>query len=119
MSAYGPESGSRNRAGRISSACEASMPPPSKRGSTRRTSPSRFPSGPSRERWAWRSYKPQRCAGNPIVRWPVASGMAPRRRILNGYIDHFLPREVIGPVLIVFSLEGVIDGIFSLYVPDE
>lgn len=33
------------------------------------------------------------------------------------YIDHFLPRDVIGPVLIVFSLEGVIDGIFSLYVP--
>lgn len=45
--------------------------------------------------------------------------MVPRRRILRAYIDHFLPREVIGPVLIVFSLEGVIDGIFSLYVPDE
>lgn len=39
--------------------------------------------------------------------------------ILKAYIDHFLPREVIGPVIIVFSLEGVIDGIFSLYVPDE
>lgn len=45
--------------------------------------------------------------------------MAPNRRILKAYIDHFLPREVIGPVLIVFSLEGVIDGIFTLYVPDE
>lgn len=40
-------------------------------------------------------------------------------RILKAYINHFLPREVVGPVIIVFSLEGVIDGIFSLYVPDE
>jgi hypothetical protein len=40
-------------------------------------------------------------------------------RIVKAYIDHFLPRDVVGPVLIVFSLEGVIDGIFSLYVPEE
>lgn len=40
-------------------------------------------------------------------------------RILKAYVDHFLPREVVGPVIIVFSLEGVIDGIFNLYVPDE
>lgn len=40
-------------------------------------------------------------------------------RIWKAYIDHFLPRDVVGPVLIVFSLEGVIDGIFSLYVPEE
>lgn len=40
-------------------------------------------------------------------------------RLLKTYIDHFLPREVVGPVIIVFSLEGVIDGIFTLYVPDE
>lgn len=40
-------------------------------------------------------------------------------RVLKAYLDHFLPRDVVGPVLIVFSLEGVIDGIFSLYVPDE
>lgn len=39
-------------------------------------------------------------------------------QILRTYIDHFLPREVVGPVLIVFSLEGVIDGLFSLYVPE-
>lgn len=45
--------------------------------------------------------------------------MAPDPRVLKAYLDHFLPRDVIGPVLIVFSLEGVIDGIFSLYVPDE
>lgn len=42
-----------------------------------------------------------------------------KTRILKAYINHFLPREVVGPVIIVFSLEGVIDGIFSLYVPDE
>jgi hypothetical protein len=40
-------------------------------------------------------------------------------RVLKEYLDYFLPREVVGPVVIVFSLEGVIDGIFSLYVPDE
>lgn len=38
-------------------------------------------------------------------------------QVIRTYIDHFLPREVVGPVLIVFSLEGVIDGIFNLYVP--
>lgn len=41
------------------------------------------------------------------------------RKVLKTYIDHFLPREIIGPVIIVFSLEGVISGIFSLYVPQE
>ena len=40
-------------------------------------------------------------------------------RILKAYLNHFIPREVIGPVIIVFSLEGVIDGIFNLYVPAE
>jgi hypothetical protein len=39
-------------------------------------------------------------------------------RVLKAYVNHFLPREVVGPVIIVFSLEGVIDGIFNLYVPD-
>lgn len=41
------------------------------------------------------------------------------RRVLKTYLNHFLPREVIGPVIIVFSLEGVISGIFGLYVPAE
>jgi hypothetical protein len=36
----------------------------------------------------------------------------------KAYLDHFLPREIVGPVLIVFSLEGVIDGLFTRYVPD-
>jgi len=40
-------------------------------------------------------------------------------RVLKAYVDHFLPRDVVGPVLIVFSLEGVIDGLFGLYVPEE
>jgi hypothetical protein len=36
---------------------------------------------------------------------------------IKTYFDHFLPREVIGPVIIVFSLEGVISGLFEMYVP--
>ena len=36
---------------------------------------------------------------------------------IKAYLDHFLPREIIGPVIIVFSLEGVISGLFSIYVP--
>lgn len=39
--------------------------------------------------------------------------------VLRAYLDHFLPRDVIGPVIVVFSLEGVIDGLFSLYVPEQ
>lgn len=36
---------------------------------------------------------------------------------IRTYFNHFLPREIIGPVVIVFSLEGVISGLFSMYVP--
>lgn len=43
--------------------------------------------------------------------------MSTTTRKLRAYLDHFLPREVVGPVIIVFSLEGVIDGIFTEYVP--
>ena len=39
------------------------------------------------------------------------------RKKLKAYMDHFLPREIIGPVIIVFSLEGVISGLFAMYVP--
>ena len=46
-------------------------------------------------------------------------GMELDTRVLKAYLDHFLPRDVIGPVIVVFSLEGVIDGIFSLYVPEQ
>jgi hypothetical protein len=45
--------------------------------------------------------------------------MAIDPRKVRAYLNHFLPRDVVGPVIIVFSLEGVIDGIFSLYVPEE
>lgn len=38
-------------------------------------------------------------------------------RVFKAYFDHLLPREVIGPVIIVFSLEGVISGLFEMYVP--
>lgn len=33
------------------------------------------------------------------------------------YIDYFLPREVLGPVIIVFSAENVIDIVFTQYMP--
>jgi hypothetical protein len=39
-------------------------------------------------------------------------------RVLRTYLDYFLPREVVGPVVIVFSLEGVIDGLFTQFVPN-
>ncbi|MFB6233772.1 MAG: hypothetical protein ABEH81_14350 [Halopenitus sp.] len=45
--------------------------------------------------------------------------MGTNTRILKAYLNHFLPRDVVGPVIIVFSLEGVIDGIFSQYIPTE
>ena len=35
------------------------------------------------------------------------------REKIKAYFDHFLPREIIGPVVIVFSLEGVISGLFG------
>ncbi|WEL19473.1 hypothetical protein [Candidatus Nanohalococcus occultus] len=41
------------------------------------------------------------------------------RELIRTYINHFLPRDVVGPVIIVFSLEGVISGLFELYVPQE
>ena len=40
-----------------------------------------------------------------------------KNKELKAYLDHFLPREIIGPVIIVFSLEGVISGLFTMYVP--
>jgi hypothetical protein len=40
-------------------------------------------------------------------------------RVLKTYLDHFLPREVIGPFIILFSLRGLIGDIFPHYVPDE
>lgn len=39
------------------------------------------------------------------------------RKVVSAYFEHLLPREVIGPVIIVFSLEGVISGLFEMYVP--
>jgi hypothetical protein len=41
------------------------------------------------------------------------------KKLAKTYVEHFLPRDVIGPVIIVFSLEGVISGLFDLYVPQE
>jgi len=33
------------------------------------------------------------------------------------YLSHFLPLEIVGPVAVIFSLEGVIDGLFTQFVP--
>lgn len=41
------------------------------------------------------------------------------REKLKAYFDYFLPREVVGPVIIVFSLEGVISGLFEMYIPQS
>jgi len=35
------------------------------------------------------------------------------------YIDYFLPREVMGPVVLVFSMENIVDQLFTWYVPDS
>ena len=42
-----------------------------------------------------------------------------KKEKLRAYSNHFLPREIIGPVIIVFSLEGVISGLFSMYIPQS
>lgn len=36
--------------------------------------------------------------------------------VIRKYIDYFLPREVMGPVVIVFSMENVVDILFSQYL---
>jgi len=36
---------------------------------------------------------------------------------IRRYVDYFIPREVMGPVLIVFSMENIIDILFSQYLP--
>lgn len=37
--------------------------------------------------------------------------------IIRHYINYYLPREILGPVVIVFSAENVVDRLFSWYVP--
>lgn len=39
--------------------------------------------------------------------------------VARHYINYFLPREVVGPVLIIFSLENVVDILFEMYMPDQ
>lgn len=34
---------------------------------------------------------------------------------LREFVSHLLPREIIGPVLIIFSLQGILDNFFELY----
>lgn len=38
-------------------------------------------------------------------------------QIIESYIDYFFPREIIGPVILVFSLENVVDRLFQIYFP--
>lgn len=39
--------------------------------------------------------------------------------IARHYINYFLPREVLGPVILVFSIENVIDRLFQIYFPGQ
>lgn len=36
---------------------------------------------------------------------------------IEKYIDYYLPREVMGPVIVVFSVENIIDILFNQYAP--
>lgn len=45
--------------------------------------------------------------------------MPKRLKRTRYYIDYYLPREVVGPVLIIFSLENVVDILFEIYMPDR
>lgn len=36
---------------------------------------------------------------------------------LRTYIDHFIPREVLGPVAVVFASENIIDILLTRYMP--
>lgn len=37
-------------------------------------------------------------------------------KLIRRYIDYFLPREIMGPVIIVFSMENVVDILFAEYL---
>lgn len=39
-------------------------------------------------------------------------------KLVRKYIDYFLPREIMGPVIIVFSMENVVDILFMRYLGD-
>lgn len=45
--------------------------------------------------------------------------MSDRLTILRHYINYYLPREVLGPVALIFSLENVIDILFQTYMPES
>lgn len=36
---------------------------------------------------------------------------------IRALIDYFVPREIVGPVVIVFSLENVVNAIFEATIP--
>lgn len=37
-------------------------------------------------------------------------------KLVRKYLDYFLPREIMGPVIIVFSMENVVDILFTTYL---
>lgn len=40
-------------------------------------------------------------------------------RIIESYIDYFTPREILGPAMLVFAAENVVDRLFQIYLPIE
>lgn len=40
-------------------------------------------------------------------------------RIIESYIDYFTPREILGPAMLVFAVENVVDRLFQKYLPFE
>lgn len=39
--------------------------------------------------------------------------------IISRWIAHNFPREVVSPVVLVFSIENVVDRIFAMFVPPK
>lgn len=40
-------------------------------------------------------------------------------KIIESYIDYFTPREILGPAMLVFAAENVVDRLFEFYLPIE
>lgn len=39
--------------------------------------------------------------------------------LIRHYLNYFLPREVLGPVVLVFALENIIDMLFTSFIPNS
>lgn len=40
-------------------------------------------------------------------------------KIIESYVDYFTPREILGPAMLVFAAENVVDRLFDIYLPIE